>query len=185
MRTFIAIDLDDQLKKNLEALIDGLRPNGKNVRWVRSEAMHLTLKFLGEIPEENVAKIESALVGVAKKHRPFTLKLRGTGVFPPGRRDPRVVWVGVEGDSSLKELQEAIESAMEKLGFAREKRDFRPHLTLGRVKFPSRLESLLADLEKHKETTFGEMQVRRVTFFRSTLRPSGAEYSVLSELPLG
>jgi 2'-5' RNA ligase len=185
MRTFIAIDLDNQLKKNLEALIDELRPNGRNIRWVRSEAMHLTLKFLGEIAEENVSRIESALENIVKTHRSFTLKLQGTGVFPPGRRDPRVLWVGIQGDPSFKVLQEAIESAMEKLGFAREKRDFQPHLTLGRVKFPSRLEPLLADLEKHKETPFGEMEVRKVTFFRSTLRPSGAEYSVLSEFPLG
>jgi len=185
MRTFIAIDLDSQLKKNLEALIDEFRPNGKNIRWVNAEAMHLTLKFLGEIADQDVSPIATALENIVKSYRHFTLKLQGTGVFPPGKKDPRVLWVGVQGDPSLKVLQEDIESAMEKLGFAREKREFHPHLTLGRVKFPSCLESLLLELEKRQNAAYGEMQVRKVTFFKSTLRPSGAEYSVLSEFQLG
>jgi len=184
MRAFIAIDLDRPLKKNLEALITELQPKGKNVRWVSTEAMHLTLKFLGEIADQDVALITDVLENIVKNHRPFTLRLQGTGFFPPGRKDPRVLWVGAQGDSSLQVLQEDVESAMEKLGFAREKREFHPHLTLGRVKFSSRLEPLLLELEKHKETAFGEMQVRRVTFFKSTLRPAGAEYTVLSEFQL-
>ncbi len=185
MRTFIAIDLDSQLKKNLAALIDELRPNGKNIRWVSAEAMHLTLKFLGEIADQDVSRIASTVEHIAKNHKPFDLKLLGTGWFPPGKKDPRVLWVGIQGDPSLKVLQEDIESGMEKLGFAREKREFHPHLTLGRVKFPSRLESLLSELEKNKETAFGKMEAQKVTFFKSTLKPSGAEYSVLSEFPLG
>lgn len=185
MRTFIAIDLDSPLKRNLEALIDELRPHGKNIRWVSAEGMHLTLKFLGEIADQNVSGIAGSLENVIKNYKPFSLRLQGAGWFPPGRKNPRVLWVGVQGDPSLKILQEEVESATEKLGFAREKREFHPHLTLGRVKFPSGLEPLLLELEKHKETTFGEMQVRKVTFFKSTLKPSGAEYSVLSEFALG
>lgn len=184
MRTFIAIDLDSQLKKNLAALIDELRPNGKNVRWVSAEAMHLTMKFLGEIADRDVARTASTLENIVKNHKPFLLKLLGTGWFPPGRKDPRVLWVGVQGDPSLKVLQEDTESAMERLGFAREKREFHPHLTLGRVKFPSRFEPLLLELEKRQNAAYGEMQVRKITFFKSTLKPSGAEYSVLSEFQL-
>ncbi len=184
MRTFIAIDLDLPLKKILEALIDELRPNGKNIRWVNTQGMHLTLKFLGEIPDQDVLRIAGLLENIVKSHSAFDLTLQGAGWFPPGRKNPRVLWVGVDGGPSLKTLQEEIEIAVEKLGFAREARESHPHLTLGRVKFPSLLEPLLSDLEKRRETVFGEMRVSKVTFFKSTLKPSGAEYSVLSEFPL-
>jgi RNA 2',3'-cyclic 3'-phosphodiesterase len=185
MRTFVAIDLDGPLKKNLEVLIDELRPNGKNVRWITAEAMHLTLKFLGEVADQDISGITNALAAVVKNHQTFSLMLRGTGWFPPGRKNPRVLWAGVLEDASLKNLQHDIEGAMEKLGFGREKREFHPHLTLGRVKFPSQFEPLLLELGKRKDTVFGEMPVRIVTFFKSTLKPSGAEYGVLSEFPLG
>jgi 2'-5' RNA ligase len=84
----------------------------------------------------------------------------------------------------LLALQEDVEREMEKLGFEREKRRFHPHLTLGRVKFPSRLDLLVQELEKHRAEKFGEMSVRKFTFFQSTLKPSGAEYTVLKELGL-
>lgn len=185
MRTFIAIDLDGPLKKNLEALIDELRPNGKNIRWVNAQGMHLTLKFLGEVLDQDISRLAGLLENLVKSHSAFDLRLQGTGWFPPGRKNPRVLWVGVEADPSIGSLQEDIETAVEKLGFPREAREFHPHLSLGRVKFPSRLELLLSDLEKHRETVFGEMRVLKVILFRSTLKPSGAEYSVLSEFPLG
>jgi 2'-5' RNA ligase len=185
MRTFIAIDLDGPLKKSLEDLIGRLRPHGKNVRWVSAAGMHLTLKFLGEISDQDLSRVESALREAAQKHPQFTLSLEGTGVFPPGQRAPRVLWVGLREVTPLMTLQEDIEGAMERLGFAREKREFHPHLTLGRVRIPSGMQPLLSELDKFRESVFGEMKVERVTFFRSTLKPSGAEYSVLAEFPLG
>jgi 2'-5' RNA ligase len=185
MRTFIAIDLEAPLKRNLEALIAELRPMGQNVRWVNAEGMHLTLKFLGEIPDLKAGPISDALEHIAGACPAFPLRLKGTGYFPPGRRDPRVLWVGVEGDHRLMVLQKDVEAAMEKMGFEREKRDFHPHLTLGRVKSPGRLGPLLLELDKRQGTDFGGMTVDRVTFFRSTLRPSGAAYSVIAEWRLG
>jgi len=185
MRTFIAIDLDDSLKKALETLAGELGPLAKSVRWVGAAGMHLTLKFLGEIAEADAARVSSALEEVASRHRVFALMLEGTGAFPPGRRDPRVLWVGVAPGPPLLGLQEDIEKEMEKLGFEREKRLFHPHLTLGRVKFPSRLDLLIQELRKHQDQRFGEMSVQKFTFFQSTLKPSGAEYTVLKELRLG
>jgi len=185
VRTFIAIDLDEALKKSLAALVDELRPLAGNVRWVGNSGMHLTLKFLGEIPEEDAAGISSVLGEIAGRHRPFPLLLQGTGAFPPGRRNPRVFWVGAVPVPGLVSLQEEIEREMEKRGFERERRPFRPHLTLGRVKFPSPLDGLLQELQRHQERMFGEMNVRRFVFFQSILKPSGAEYTVLKELALG
>jgi 2'-5' RNA ligase len=173
MRTFIAIDLDDSLKRALEALAGELRPLARSVRWIGASGMHLTLKFLGEILEE-----------VAPRHQIFGLVLEGTGTFPSGGRDPRVLWVGVAPGPPLLALQEDIERELEKLGFEREKRPFHPHLTLGRVKFPSRLDHLVQEMRKHKDQRFGEMSVQKFTFFQSTLKPSGAEYAVLKEFRL-
>jgi len=185
MRTFIAIDLDDSLKRALETLAGELRPFGGSVRWVGAAGMHLTLKFLGEIAEPDAARVSSVLEEVAPRHRIFALVLEGTGAFPPGRRDPRVLWVGVAPGPPLLALQEDIEREMEKLGFEREKRPFHPHLTLGRVKFPSRLDLLVQEMRKHQDQKFGEMSVQEFTFFQSTLKPSGAEYAVLKEFRLG
>jgi 2'-5' RNA ligase len=186
VRTFIAIDLDAGLKDSLQALVGelGRLPGSKNVRWVGAGGMHLTLKFLGEISEERAARVSSALGEVALRHRAFELTLAGTGVFPPGRRDPRVLWVGITSAAPLLALQEDIEAEMDRQGFEREKRRFHPHLTLGRVKFPSRLDPLIEELNKYESRVFGEMRVEKFIFFQSILKPSGAEYTVLKEFAL-
>jgi 2'-5' RNA ligase len=184
MRTFIAIDLDDALKNSLAALLDELKPLAGNVRWVGASGMHLTLKFLGEIPEAEAAGVSAVLDEVAGRHQPFPLRLLGTGAFPPGRRSPRVFWVGAAPVPTLMSLQEDIEREMEKRGFEREQRPFRPHLTLGRVRYPAPLDSLVKELQRHEQRAFGEMNVQRFVFFRSVLKPSGAEYSVLKEFGL-
>jgi 2'-5' RNA ligase len=186
MRTFIAIDLDSRLKKRLEFLVEelGRIPDSRSVRWVGPAGMHLTVKFLGEISEEQAARISSVLETIAHRHKAFDLILESTGAFPPGRRSPRVLWVGVVPAPPLLALQADIEGEMEKLGFVRENRPFHPHLTLGRVKFPTRLDLLIQEMGKREARRFGEMQVERVTFFQSTLRPSGAEYTVLKEFCL-
>lgn len=184
MRTFIAIDLDAPLKESLKELIRELSPLAPNIRWVQSSGMHLTLKFLGEISDDRAAEVGKALGTIAAGSPRFTLRLRGTGHFPPGRSLPRVIWVGVEEGPRLAAVHKKIESAAAGLGFEQEPREFHPHLTLGRVKSPGRFERLLQEMEKHKGRDFGEMEVARLTFFRSVLQPGGAEYSVLGEFSL-
>ena len=187
MRTFIAINLEPELKETLSQFIEELKrldPARKSVRWVNQQAMHLTLKFLGEIDESQTAQIKKALEQISEGSRAFTMKISGTGYFPPDKRKPRVLWVGIEEEESLKILQSRLEEEMEKLGFPKENRKFHPHLTLGRVKIPSNLREIMLCLEQHGSRKFGEMEVRKVTFFKSVLKPTGAEYSVLSEFEL-
>jgi 2'-5' RNA ligase len=184
MRTFIAIDLDHELKKNLSLLINRLNKGSKGIKWVSEEGMHLTLKFLGEISQEKVQDVENILKKISSMHKPFPLKLKGTGFFPPEKKNPRVLWVGIEEEPNLRDLQDRLERELEKLAFPREKRKFHPHLTLGRVKTPSKLEQTLLEIEKQRESNFGEMTVKNVTFFQSSLKPSGARYTVLSEFEL-
>lgn len=184
MRTFIAIDLEERIKKNLSLLLQELNKVSRNIKWVKKEGMHLTLKFLGEIGEEKIPEIESLLKDISKKHNSFPLCLKRTGSFPPGKKNPRVLWVGIDENRSLKALQAQMEEGLEKLGFPKEKREFHPHLTLGRVKTHSYLGGVLSQLEKESETSFGEMLVKKITFFQSILKPTGAEYKVFSEFEL-
>ncbi|MFQ6069121.1 MAG: RNA 2',3'-cyclic phosphodiesterase [Candidatus Aminicenantales bacterium] len=180
MRTFIALELEETLKKALTHLIDKLRLKGGKIKWVKEEGMHLTLKFLGEIDQKKASEVEKILDKVARNSSSFPLSIKGTGYFPPSR-NPRVLWAGVEAGEVLESLHHELEVELEKIGFAREEREFRPHLTLGRVKSSDFLKDTLNELEKHRNTTFGHMNVNKITFFRSVLKPSGAEYSVLSE----
>ncbi len=184
MRAFIAIDLDPFLKNNLAAFIEELRPFGGEVRWVRLPAMHLTLKFLGEINEQDVGKVADLLEKTSGNQPGFGLSLVGTGIFPPGKRAPRVLWVGIADNPQLARLQSDLESGLASLGFEREKREFHPHLTIGRVKNPFRLENLLAEFSKSRDRSFGEMSVQKVTLFQSLLKPSGADYHVVAESKL-
>jgi len=184
MRTFIAIDLSPEIKARLADFVGRLAPLGRGVKWVTKEAMHLTLKFLGEVDEARTAKIESGLRSIAAKFNPITLTCQGAGAFPPGSPKPRVLWVGVEAGPDLALLQEDIERFCEKIGFAREARPFHPHLTLGRVKAPADIRAVLGEFDRARADVFGRMIVQRLTFFRSQLRPSGAEYSPLGEFSL-
>ncbi len=184
MRTFIAIDLDPEIKKALSVLIHELDKGHKNIRWVRQQGMHLTLKFLGEIDRDKVPEIEDVLKTTANKHASFSLKFKGTGSFPPGMTKPRVLWVGIKEEETLMNLQTELEGELEKLGFPKERRKFHAHLTLGRVKNLINIKETLSLLEKYKDRDFGEMDVNKISFFQSTLKPTGAEYSILSEFEL-
>jgi 2'-5' RNA ligase len=184
MRTFIAIDLDPEIKKTLSLLVDELDEGHRNIRWVKHQGMHLTLKFLGEIGREKVPEIENILRTISKRYGTFSLKFKGTGSFPPGMKNPRVLWVGIEEQETLAALQSQLEGELEKLGFPRERRKFHAHLTLGRVKSLSNIKETLSLLEKYRDRNFGEMKADKISFIQSILKPTGAEYNVLSEFEL-
>lgn len=181
MRTFIAIDLEKDIKDRLSSFLQELHKVSRDIKWVKKEGMHLTLKFLGEVEEKRIPEIESSLKDISRKFSPFVIRFRGTGTFPPGRKNPRVVWVGIEENKAFVAMQARMEEEMEKWGFAKEKREFHPHLTLGRIKTHSYLGGIFPLLEKNRESDFGEMEVNKITFFQSLLKPTGAEYSVISE----
>lgn len=185
MRTFIAIDLTSEIKAGLETLIRKVRKNAGGVKWVKADAMHLTLKFLGDIPEDAAGTITTLLEKLAEARRPFPLRLKGTGTFPPGgKMSARVLWVGIEEVPELTDLQAALEAECEKAGFSREERAFHPHLTLGRVKSSEGLGTVLGELERYEQADLGAMTVSAVTFFQSALGPSGPVYKVLAQAVL-
>jgi 2'-5' RNA ligase len=182
IRCFVAIEIDDAVRKELSSLIEELKPSGRGIRWVRPENLHLTLKFLGEVSEERIPEIEKALNKVAAQLEHFTLRIKGTGTFPEKKR-PRVVWAGVESSGQLFQLQKAIEKALSELGFKEEEREFTGHITLGRVKgSPDQLvakvtvQGLIPGLLRFKEKEFGIINVREFVLMKSELRPDGARY---------
>jgi 2'-5' RNA ligase len=180
MRIFIAAELPDRIRNALSELQHELRPVAKAARWVAPESVHVTLKFIGEIPDSRLEEINAALAGLTSK--PIPIGVRGVGFFP-GARSPRVLWVGMVAPA-LQELVNEIDGRMERLGFEREKRGFKPHITLARAK-DARLDASLVDAAARYEThEFGSFIVDRIFVFKSTLKPSGAVYEKLREFVL-
>jgi 2'-5' RNA ligase len=183
VRTFVAIELAPDILTRLEDLLTRMKrdlPPGL-VRWVRPAGIHLTLKFLGEVPANKVDAIAEAMRDACTSHPPFSFAINGLGCFPNPRR-PRVIWVGVDEPSgTLAHLQRDVERAMKPLGFAPEERKFHPHLTLGRVKrgTPGELRTL-SEYISHGQAKIGEMQATSVSLIRSDLRPDGAVYTELA-----
>ena len=183
IRTFIAIDLPEPVLQGIAKAQDKLRRAGFAIRWVRPQGIHLTLKFLGDIEKDQVEKIHAAMDKAARPVSPLSLRGEGFGVFPDFKR-PRVVWVGVAGDLEvLLALQRELDSQLSGLGFPREKRPFKGHLTLGRAKGRldgNRLRRALEQFENFRTETF---TAEAVTLFQSDLRPTGAVYTKLAEIP--
>jgi len=192
LRTFIAIELDQELKATLADIQTRLRSvvPPRAVRWVQLEGIHLTLKFLGDTPLDKVEQVKSALAQAAEEIPAFTVTVGGVGCFPDVRR-PRVVWVGVQEPSgSLAHLWRAVESHVAPLGYPTEKRPFSPHLTLGRVqRYVSGAElrgigQAVAELATGMAGAQDEMAVSAVAYIKSDLRPTGAIYTTLAEAGL-
>ncbi|HEC98749.1 MAG TPA: RNA 2',3'-cyclic phosphodiesterase [Nitrospirae bacterium] len=184
MRAFIAIDIGEEMKKELESFMKRLKKFDPNVKWLSGDHIHLTLKFLGNTDDTLVDRIKRSLKSVASYHGKFNLTATGTGVFP-GYSRPRVLWVGIDRSEELNLLYNNTESAMELPGYKREPKKFRPHLTIARVKSQKVLTPLLKELRGCKDREFGKIEVSEVLLMKSTLKPTGAEYERLFSAPLG
>jgi RNA 2',3'-cyclic 3'-phosphodiesterase len=177
MRLFIAVELPDHIRSALGIVQHELRPLTNTARWVAPESIHITLKFLGEVRDKRLEEIHFALKGLSWK--PFPITVRGVGFFP-GTRSPRVFWAGMEAPT-MKELAEQLDHRMEPLGFEKEKRAFRPHITLARAKNTRIDTSLVSAATPFNEHEFGSFTVDRVFLFKSTLKPGGAVYEKVKE----
>jgi 2'-5' RNA ligase len=181
MRTFIAIDFDKEIKDTISSLIRKWDTAERNIRWVKHQGMHLTLKFLGEVSEDKITEVKSVLANITQDYPSFRLSLKGTGSFPPGARHPRVICIGIEMSDVLQNIQTRLENELHKIRLPKEKRKFHPHMTLGRIKGSQNLGMVMESIDRHKQTEFGRMTVNKISLFKSTLKPTGAEYTTLSE----
>jgi len=186
VRSFIAVNLPVELKEEIERATAPLRASGADVKWVVARNLHITLKFLGYVPEEDLKKIEKAAAKVVRGSSPFEIEFSGIGSFPERTKSPRVVWVGVKDTSGggLERIQRELEASLKELGFEPEGR-FSPHITLGRVKSRRNTADLLRALTTLRDALFGKIKVEKIDLMRSDLAPSGAEYSIIKEIRFG
>jgi 2'-5' RNA ligase len=184
VRSFIAIDLSDQARRRIDTLVQELRKSDAQVGWVRTEGIHLTLKFLGNVAPESIEGIKSALARTSSHTAPIRIEPAGCGAFPT-IKSPRVIWVGLRGQiGPLAELVRRVETALVPLGFEPEDRPFKPHLTIGRVKGRRRLQALQEILLAHEDFTAEPFDAAEVVLYKSELRPDGARYTPLIKAPL-
>jgi 2'-5' RNA ligase len=177
MRLFVALDLSDQVRAAIAEFSEKLRAEFPSAKWARSEGMHVTLKFIGEVQDDRVPQIENALSAV-NSAASVEMNFRGVGFFPDERR-PRVFWIGINGTHNLAEVAAQIETGLEPLGVARESREFRPHLTLVRISDSRGIEKLRGGLRKYGALDFGTVRTNEMHLYRSELGPGGAKYTRL------
>ena len=178
-------DLQQQVKRELGQELRRRAPEAR-VQWVRTESMHVTVKFLGDIAEDGLRDIEQALALVAGHHAAFSIEIRGLGVFPAGRA-PRVLWLGLAGGTDrLMPLAQSLDEALAELGYPRERRPFQPHLTLARIKDHGREvgDALGQTGMLAGPAAVGGLEVSALSLMKSELRPAGAVYTRLVEAPL-
>ena len=183
LRLFIAADLSDEQRNGaallISALQKGIQFTNAHPSWVKPEALHLTLKFLGSVDSALVDKISLALEPEIKRFPPFRFSIQNIGVFPNPRR-PQVLWVGMKlGVKEMQELQSLVDRALRPLGFSPEQRAFHPHLTLARIRSLRGVEAMMDVIDSHKNADVGESELKEVTLYESHLDPAGAEHKVL------
>ncbi|MBI4375482.1 MAG: RNA 2',3'-cyclic phosphodiesterase [Elusimicrobia bacterium] len=187
MRLFIAVPISSNVREAADRAIAKLRATGADFKWVDPGALHMTLCFLGDMPESSRPGIERAMTAAAAGAGPFEIEFDRLGFF--GSADhPRVLWLGVgSGARQLKSLEAAISRRLveERLEFKREERDYEPHLTLGRMRSAKNLERLRGDIKAFAIVPTLRSQVDRVVLYESQLSPQGPAYAALTEFPLG
>lgn len=185
IRTFIAIDVDKAIRDRLILLQEKLARSGTEVKWVEAANLHVTLLFLGEVEDRELAAICKA-VAQGCQQAPFEMVVEKVGCFPHLRR-PRVVWAGIGvGAQEISQIHDRIEGPLLDLGcYRREARPYTPHITLGRVKNDGSNQHLVTALAKETAWQGGQMQVREVHVMSSELTPDGPNYTVLSRAKLG
>jgi len=191
LRAFIAIQLSNELRGHIGELQAELKRRASGLDglgWVRPEGIHLTLRFLGDIAEEQVGALGALLREVAAGITPFALEARGIGAFPTPRA-PRVIWLGLHGApeamESLRRMQAGIEAGVAGLGLPRETRAFTAHLTLARVRDRHSGAALAKVLDANRDRPVGSFTAASVGLIKSELRPAGAVYTTLVEVPFG
>jgi 2'-5' RNA ligase len=192
MRLFVGIDLDEMIRQKITRFVEGVAGFAPDVRWMKPEALHLTLKFIGEFPEPKLEELKTALRAV--KSPAFDISFRGSGFFPTAKA-ARVFWVGVHAEERLPKLASAMDHAVAKLEVQREARAYTPHLTLARAgsgrpsrgkedKPHNRFQVLRERLEKMPSPEFGTMTAREFYLYQSKLSPKGSEYTKLQRFAL-
>ncbi len=185
LRLFYAMFISARIGETLTRHISQCARSGADVKWVESQNLHLTLKFLGEVPNARLDEILVAGDSAAEEVKAFRVFWEGFGAFPTFKK-PRVIWAGMtQGGQSVSQLAGRLEDRLASIGFSREERAFSPHLTIGRVKSLRGIEELQKIVEKIKNSRIGEMEVSSFSLVQSTLTPKGPIYREVRNFELG
>jgi len=180
MRLFTGIDLPEEIRERLERLLMHLRP-AAHLKWSPVYNLHLTLKFIGEWPEEKLPQLAAALRSIPPRAQ-ICAEVKGLGWYP-NPHHPRVFWVGVQAGEPLLALVRDIEAALGPLGIAKEDREFNAHLTLARIKDPVPLQPLRSAIAQLEPLEFGSFSPDRFFLYRSQPGSAGSIYTKLSDFP--
>ncbi len=185
IRSFIGIDIGDEIRKKAVALQEHLARTCAGVKWVAPESLHLTLLFLGEVEDRDLAAVCKTVDKVARKQQAFPLHVSGAGAFPTLRR-PKVIWGGVsEGADPVRKLHGLIEAKLLELGvYIKEEKGYAPHITLGRVKSEADGQELAPELAKLLAWDGGRTTVNQIIVYSSEPRRAGPEYVVMARTHL-
>jgi 2'-5' RNA ligase len=183
-RAFVAIDIDEAIRQKLVSAQKRLEATGADLKLVEPPNIHITMKFLGEVPDEKISTVAEALRKAVASTVQFDVNVRGIGVFP-NLHYIRVVWAGIaEGHDEIISVQRGIDQELQPLGFPKE-RDFVPHLTIARVKTAKAKERLAAFVKEMADAEFGVMRAKAVELKQSTLTQKGPIYSTLGRIEFG
>ncbi len=175
VRAFLAIDLDDDLKPKINKIIKEFKQTDTRIKYVELGNLHLTLKFFGDIDTNGLNILENAITNVVSEFDPFNVKIKGCGAFP-NRNHIKVIWVGIDDDSILKDLHDQLDKEFARLGFDKDKK-FSTHLTIGRMKSAKNKDKVKSTIDEFSDFEIGEMEVSKISLKKSKLTPKGPEYS--------
>ena len=181
-RLFIALAIPNEIKDGIIRLQQHLDAYNCRVRWVKREALHITLRFLGDTPEALIPALQHALEKTAASGDPFPVTIEGTGFFP-GEKNPRIIWAGITaGREPLIGLAGNLNDELTEAGIDPDRRPFSPHVTIGRIKSPVRMENVVQD--RVRDLPGQTMTVREILLIDSRLRPAGPVYTILHTVKL-
>ena len=185
IRSFLAFEMPVKIREAVSRTLKEMKKLPLDVRWIRVENIHITVVFMGNISEDDIPSISSAVSKTCKRYGPFKVSLTGSGIFG-SLRNPRVLWIGLDGDlARMSYFRNCLQKGLKPFGIKEEKRRFKPHLTLGRFRKGAgsivNMDELLA---KYQNINSPACPVEELVFFKSELRPGGAIYSRLEAWPL-
>jgi 2'-5' RNA ligase len=178
VRLFVALDIPEETRRSLDALIQRFAETCRGARWIHADNLHVTLKFIGHLDETRLPDVKNALVDV-ESPAPIEIAFRKFGFFPNDRH-PHVLWVGMEAGPALADLAAQIDTKLQPLSVPHEEREFRPHLTLARFNSPDGLPKLRQMIAGLPSQEFGATLAREFYLYESVLKRSGAEYTRLA-----
>ena len=181
LRGFIAIEIKPN--SNIQQFINDISKSNADVKLVEYNNLHLTLKFLGDIQENSINDIERSIKDAVNEIQPFTIQLKGTGVFP-NKNYIRVIWIGIKNSEILSTISVNIDNNLTRLGFKKDKKGFSAHLTIGRVRTAKNKSALLNIIERYTDFTFSTQEVNSIKLKKSQLTPKGPIYTTLKDIKL-